>query len=103
MPFILINAPAAFMDLMTRVFHDYLDWFIIVFIDDILVYSKNQDEHEQHLMLVLQCLRDKKLYAMFSKYQFWLEEISFLGHVVKKGGISVELEKVKAITEWKKP
>ena len=82
MPFGLTNAPAAFMDLMNRVFHDYLDKFVVVFIDDILVYSKTAAEHEEHLKAVLQRLREKKLYAKFKKCEFWLESISFLGHVV---------------------
>ena len=79
MPFGLINAPAAFIDLMNRVFHDYLDKFVIVFTDDILVYSKSPEEHNQHLKLVLQRLREKKLYAKFNKCSFWIEEIPFLG------------------------
>ena len=88
---------------MNRVFNDYLDKFVIVFIDDILVYSKSHEEHKWHLNLVLQRLREKKLYAKFSKCKFWLEEISFLGHVIKKEGVTVDLKKVKAVTEWPKP
>ncbi|KAL5562387.1 hypothetical protein UlMin_032134 [Ulmus minor] len=87
MPFGLTNAPAAFMDLMNRVFAKYLDKFIIVFIDDILVYSKTPEEHEEHLRVTLQLLRDSKLYAKFSKCDFWLSEVHFLGHVVSKEGI----------------
>ena len=79
MPFGLTNAPAAFMDLMNKAFSDYLDKFVIVFIDDILIYSRNQEEHEQHLKMVLTRLREKKLYAKFSKCQFWLEEVAFWG------------------------
>ncbi|KAL5567930.1 hypothetical protein UlMin_024505 [Ulmus minor] len=86
MPFGLTNAPAAFMDLMNRVFVKYLDKFIIVFIDDILVYSKTPEEHEEHLRVTLQLLRDSKLYAKFSKCDFWLSEVHFLGHVVSKEG-----------------
>ena len=82
MPFGLMNAPAAFMDLMNRVFKPYLDRFIIVFIDDILVYSKSSLEHEEHLRIVLSTLRDKQLYAKFSKCEFWLDRIIFLGHVI---------------------
>ena len=82
MPFGLTNAPAAFMDLMNRVFQLYLDKFVIVFIDDILVYSKTKSDHEQHLRIVLQTLRDKQLYAKLSKCEFWLSEVTFLGHVV---------------------
>ena len=90
MPFGLTNAPAAFMDLMNRVFKDYLDKFVVVFIDDILIYSRSHDEHEQHLRLVLQRLKDKKLYAKFSKCNFWLEEITFLGHIIMKHGVAVD-------------
>ena len=84
MPFGLTNAPATFMSLMNKIFQQYLDQFIIVFIDDILVYSKNHEDHKQHLKLALQILREKQLYAKFSKYEFWMEEIAFLGHVVSK-------------------
>ncbi|XP_019250983.1 PREDICTED: uncharacterized protein LOC109229890 [Nicotiana attenuata] len=80
MPFGLTNAPAAFMDLMNRVFRPYLDSFVIVFIDDILIYSRSQEEHEQHLRVVLQTLRDSQLYAKFSKCEFWLGSVAFLGH-----------------------
>ena len=103
MPFGLTNAPAVFMDLMNRMFRDYLDSFVIVFIDDILVYSKSKREHEEHLRLVLQRLRDKKLYAKFDKCKFWLEEVAFLGHIVNKDGLSVDPEKIAAITEWQRP
>ena len=99
MSFSLTNAPAAFMDLMNRVFSDYLDKFVIVFIDDILVYSKNREEHERHLKMVVTRLRERKLYAKFSKCQFWLEEVAFLGHVVSKYGVSVDPEKIKAVIE----
>ena len=100
MPFGLTNAPAVFMDLMNRVFHDYLDQFIVVFIDDILIYSKSREEHEEHLRIVLQRLREKKLYAKFSKCEFWLDQVIFLGYTVSKEGISVDLSKVQAILEW---
>ncbi|CAH9086750.1 unnamed protein product, partial [Cuscuta epithymum] len=86
MSFGLTNAPTAFMDLMNRVFHKYLDRFVIVFIDDILIYSKSEEEHEEHLILVLETLREKQLYAKFSKCEFWLKEIGFLGHVVSGSG-----------------
>nr|GFD19690.1 putative reverse transcriptase domain-containing protein [Tanacetum cinerariifolium] len=82
MPFGLTNAPAVFMDLMNRVCKPYLDKFVIVFIDDILIYSKTKKEHEVHLKLVLESLRKEKLYAKFSKCEFWLEEVHFLGRVV---------------------
>ncbi|PKA56559.1 RNA-directed DNA polymerase like [Apostasia shenzhenica] len=79
-----------FMDLMNRVFQSYLDQFVIVFIDDILIYSKNQEEHSKHLHLVLQKLREKKLYAKFSKCEFWLSSVNFLGHVISVKGVSVD-------------
>ncbi|PKI45553.1 hypothetical protein CRG98_034071 [Punica granatum] len=89
MPFRLTNAPAAFMDLINRVFQSYLDQFMVVFIDDILVYSRNKDEHEEHLRVVLQILRKRKLYAQFSKCEFWLDQVGFLGHVISgDGGIN---------------
>ncbi|KAD3642317.1 hypothetical protein E3N88_31541 [Mikania micrantha] len=103
MPFGLTNAPAVFMDLMNRVFHDYLDRFVIVFIDDILVFSKSKDEHEDHLCTVLETLRKKKLYAKFSKCEFWLEQVAFLGHVVSAEGITMDPAKVEAITKWPRP
>ena len=81
-PFRLTNAPAAFMDFMNRVFHPYLDPFVVVFIDDILVYSKDAQEHEHHLRIVLQILRENQLFAKLSKCDFWFKEVSFLGHIV---------------------
>nr|GEW43699.1 RNA-directed DNA polymerase homolog [Tanacetum cinerariifolium] len=86
MPFGLTNAPAVFMDLMNRVFHEYLDKFVIVFIDDILVYSKTREKHEDHLRIVLEILRQKKLYAKFSKCDFWLGQVAFLGHIISADG-----------------
>ena len=103
MSFGLTNAPAAFMDLMHRVFNDYLDKFVIVFIDDILIYSKNEEEHEAHLRQVLQRLSVEKLYAKFSKCEFWLNKVIFLGHVVSDEGISVDPSKIEAIISWKQP
>ena len=103
MPFGLTNAPAAFMDLMNRVFRPYLDQFVMVFIDDILVYSRDEQEHEQHLKIVLQTLREKKLYAKLSKWDFWLKEISFLGHIVSAEGIRVDPVKIEAVVNWKPP
>ncbi|XP_048624125.1 uncharacterized protein LOC125592769 [Brassica napus] len=102
-PFGLTNAPAAFRRLMNEVFHDYLDKFVIIFIDDILIYSKTEVEHKAHLKLVLEQLRNQKLYAKFSKCCFWKREIGFLGHRVSGDGVSVDLEKVKAIEEWQIP
>ena len=89
MSFGLTNAPAYFMYLMNKVFMEYLDKFVVVFIDDILVYSKNEEEHEEHLRLVLQKLREHQLYAKFSKCEFWLKEVSFLGHIISNGGVAV--------------
>ena len=87
----------AFMNLMNRVFHPYLDQFVIVFIDDILVYSKNVDEHALHLRIVFQTLRERQLYAKFSKCEIWLNEVIFLGHVVSKDDIFVDSRKIEAI------
>ena len=101
MPFGFTNAPAAFLDLMNRVFHPYLDQFIVVFIDDILVYSKDAQEHEQHLKIMLQTLREKHLFAKLSKCDFWLKEVSFLGHIVSTEGIRVDPAKIEAIVSWK--
>ncbi|KAL0539789.1 hypothetical protein IC582_024007 [Cucumis melo] len=103
MCFGLTNAPAVFMDLMNRVFREFLDTFVIVFIDDILIYSKTEAEHEEHLRIVLQTLRDNKLYAKFSKCEFWLKQVSFLGHVVSKAGVSVDPAKIEAVTGLTRP
>jgi hypothetical protein len=103
MPFGLANAPTTFMDLMNRVFHDFLDHFVVVFIDDILIYSKSLEEHEDHLRYVLQRLKEKRLYAKFSKCEFWLDKVIFLRHVVSKDGISVDPKKVEAIVNWEIP
>ena len=103
MPFGFTNAPAVFMDLMNRVFHAYLDQFVVVFIDDILVYSKNAQEHEHHLRIVLQILRENQLFAKLSKCDFWLKEVSFLGHIVYAEGIRVDLVKIEVVMNWKPP
>ncbi|KAJ4701059.1 Retrotransposon protein, putative, Ty3-gypsy subclass [Melia azedarach] len=103
MPFGLTNAPAAFMDLMNRVFHPYLDRFVIVFIDDILVYSPSREEHAEHLRVVLQTLKNKQLYAKFSKCQFWLDRVAFLGHVISANGIYVDPQKIEAVVNWERP
>ena len=97
MPFGLTNASTIFMDLMNKVFHPYLNQFVIVFIDDILVYYKNAEEHIFHLRIFLQTLREKQLYAKFSKCEFWLNEVIFLGHVVFENDIFVDSRKVEAI------
>ena len=103
MPFGLTNAPTSFMDLMNRVFQPYVDQFVVVFIDDILVYSNDAQEHEQHLKIVLQSLREKKLYAKLSKCGFWLNEVSFLGHIVSAEGIRVDPTNIEAVVNWKPP
>ena len=103
MPFGLTNAPTAFMDLMHRIFQPYLDQFVVVFMDDILIYSQSEWEHEYHLRIVLQLLRDHQLYAKFSKCEFWLTEVRFLGHVVSVLGVSVDPEKVEAVMSWERP
>ncbi|GJX71595.1 putative reverse transcriptase domain-containing protein [Tanacetum coccineum] len=103
MPFGLTNAPTVFMDLMNRVCKPYLDRFVIVFIDDILIYSKSRKEHEGHLRLILKLLKEEKLYAKFSKCEFWLSKIQFLGHVIDSEGIHVDPAKIKSIKDWESP
>jgi hypothetical protein len=103
MSFGLTNAPSYFMYLMNKVFMEYLDRFIIVFIDDILVFSKTMEEHEEHLRLELEKLRSNQLYAKFSKCEFWLTEVAFLGHVISAGGVSVDPGKVKDVLNWVPP
>ena len=103
MPFGLTNAPAMFMDLMNRVFRHYLDQYVVVFIDDILVYSNSHLEHEQHLRVVLQTLRENQLYAKLDKCELWLEEVVFLGHVISAEGIFVDPRKVEAVLKWERP
>jgi hypothetical protein len=103
MSFGLTNAPAYFMNLMNMVFMEYLDRSVVVFIDYILIYSKNDSDHEEHLRLVLQKLRDNQLYAKYSKCEFWIDKVPFLGHIISNGGISVDPAKVKEIVEWSIP
>jgi hypothetical protein len=91
------------MYMMNKVLMEYLDMFVVVFIDDILVYSRSEEEHEGHLRLVLQKLRDHKLYAKLNKCEFWLKQVTFLGHVISKGGISVDPSKVQYVLSWKAP
>eukprot|EP00253_Pinus_taeda_P029921 PITA_29921 len=102
-PFGLTNAPAVFMNLMNNVFRKYLDQFVQVFLDDILIYSKNKKEHEDHLRIVLSCLRERQLYGKLSKCSFFQERIHYLGHIISGEGISVDPEKVKAIMDWPIP
>ena len=103
MPFRLTNAPAVFMDLMNRVLRPYLDQFIIVFIDDILIYSRTEEEHAKHLQIALNTLRRNQLYAKFSKCEFWLQEVKFLGHVINQHGISLDSSKIDVVLSWNRP
>ncbi|RHN78855.1 putative nucleotidyltransferase, Ribonuclease H [Medicago truncatula] len=103
MPFGVTNAPGVFMEYMNRIFHAFLDRFVVVFIDDILIYSKTEEEHAEHLKIVLQVLKEKKLYAKLSKCEFWLKEVSFLGHVISGDGIAVDPSKVEAVSQWETP
>ncbi|GJR50162.1 putative reverse transcriptase domain-containing protein [Tanacetum coccineum] len=103
MPFRLTNAPAVFMDLMIRVCKSYLDKFIIVFIDDILIYSRNKKEHEEHLKLILELHKKEELYAKFSKCKFWIPKVQFLGHVIDSIGIHVDPAKIESIKDWASP
>jgi hypothetical protein len=103
MPFGVTNAPGVFMEYMNRIFHSYLDHFVVVFIDDILIYSKTEEEHAEHLRIVLETLREKKLYAKLSKCEFWMKEVCFLGHVISSGGIAVDPAKVDAVLQWGTP
>ena len=102
MPFGLTNAPATFMDIMNRVFYPYLDQFVVVFVDDILIYSQLEVDQEDHLRIVLHLLRDHQLYAKFSKCEFWLTEVGFLGHVVSASSVSVDPGKVEAVMSWER-
>ena len=103
LPFGLTDAPATFMRLMTVIFHQFLDNFVLIFIDDILIYSKGEEEHKEHLRIVLEMLRKNQIYAKFSKYDFFKSEIKYLGHVISTEGIAIDTKKIKIIMEWKVP
>ncbi|GJW88488.1 putative reverse transcriptase domain-containing protein [Tanacetum coccineum] len=103
MPFGLTNAPTVFMDLINRVCRPYLDKFVIVFIYDILIYSRTKEEHKMHLGLILELLKKEKLYAKFCKCEFWLQEVQFLRHVINGNGIHVEPSKIEAVKNWEAP
>ena len=103
MSFGLTNAPAYFMYLMNSIFFEELDVFVIIFIDDILIFSKTKEEHAEHIRIVLQKLRDHHLYAKFSKCEFWLKEVAFLGHVLSENGVAVDPSKVNDVLDWKQP
>jgi len=103
MPFGVTNASVVFMDYMNRIFRPFLDKFVVVFIDDSLIYSKTQEEHAEHLRLVLGVLREKQLYVKLSKCELWMDEVQFLGHVISAQGIAVDPAKVEAMVKWKSP
>nr|GFC12498.1 putative reverse transcriptase domain-containing protein [Tanacetum cinerariifolium] len=102
-PFGLTNAPAVFMDLINRVCKPYLDKFVIVFIDDILIYSKDEKEHKEHLKSILKLLKKEELYAKFSKCEFWIPKVQFLGHVIDSQGIYVDPAKIESVKDWASP
>ena len=103
MSFGLTNAPATFSRLMNYIFMEYLDKFVVVYLDDILIYSKTEEEHVEHLRLFLEKLREHKLYAKYSKCEFWLPEVTYLGHVISKDGVAVTPERIQAILDWTPP
>nr|GFA30836.1 putative reverse transcriptase domain-containing protein [Tanacetum cinerariifolium] len=103
MPFGLTNSPAIFMDLMNHVCKPYLDKFVIVFIDDILIYSRNKEEHANHLRIIMELLRKDKLYAKFSKCDFWVRTMQFLGHLIDSQGLHVDPAMIEAVKNWASP
>nr|GFC64831.1 putative reverse transcriptase domain-containing protein [Tanacetum cinerariifolium] len=100
MPFGFTNAPAVFKDLMNQVCKPYLNKFVIVFIDDILIYSKDEKEHEEHLKAILELLKKEELYAKFSKCEFWIPKVQFLGYVIDSQGIHVDPAKIESVKDW---
>lgn len=103
MSFGLTNAPASFMKMMSGIFREYLEEFVIIFIDDILVYSKDRESHQGHLRIVLEKLREQKVFAKLRKCSFWKRSIGFLGHIVSDQGVLVDPEKIKSIEDWPRP
>src|SRR3954466_7097926 len=103
MPLRLTNAPEVFMDMMSGIFRPYLNKFVVVFVDDILIYSASKAEHAEHLKIAQQLLRDNQIYAKLSKCEFWLPEVKFLGHVVFGAGIAVDDEKVAEVKDRETP
>ena len=103
MPFGVTNAPALFRDYLNRIFRPFLDNFVVVFIDDILIYSKTHEEHAEHLRIMLGILREKQLFAKLSKCDFWMREVQFLGHVISSQGIAMDLAKVEVVIQWECP
>ena len=103
MPFGLTNEPTTFMCLINNVLSKYLDKFVVVFKDDILIYSKTKEEHYEHLKIILQVLRERQLYAKLSKCDFYKDKIQYLGHAISQEGISVDPDKIKAIIDWPVP
>jgi len=97
------NAHAIFMDYMNKIFRSYLDQFVVVFIDDILIYSESQEEHVEHVRVVLEILREHQLYGKLSKCEFWLDEVQFLGHVISVQGIAVDPAKIETVVKWERP
>ena len=100
MPFGVTNAPAVFMEYMNRICNAYLDQFVVIVIDDILIYPRTPQEHGEHLRIVLSVLHDKQLLAKLSKSEFWMTEVKFLGHVISQGGVAVDPSKVEAVINW---
>jgi hypothetical protein len=103
MSFGLANAPATFMEAMNGMLHEYLDDFVVIFLDDILIYSQTEEEHERYLSLVLDSLRKNQFYAKLKKCAFWLSKVAFLGHVINQHGISVDPKNVASVVNWQRP